>query len=590
MKRSSNKMFVISLASVMALGMGSTPIMAAETKAAKVEQVDNGEIIVLYTNDIHCGVSEKESMGIAGVAAYKADMIAQYGADSVTLVDCGDAIQGTALGTLSKGDYMIDIMNATGYDLAIFGNHEFDYSMPTLKQHVEKAKATYVSCNFNYTGEENEEVLKVAPYAIKEYDGVKVAYVGINTPETLVKSTPKHFMNEKGEYVYSFSQGNDGKDLYAAVQKAVDAARREGAKYVIALSHLGIEEGSKPYRSTDMIANTKGIDVVLDGHSHSTVASEKVKNAEGKEVLISQTGTKLATLGKLVITKDGKFTTELIESKDYTKKDEAVDKVVTEINNKLNEVLNKVVAQSEIDLSINHEDGARAVRNRETAIGNLSADAYRNITGADLAIVNGGGIRASLAKGDITYKNIMDVHPFGNKLQVAEVTGEKLLDALEMASRSTEQTVSKKTEDGKVEAVGENGGFLHVSGLKYTIDLSVASSVVVDENKAFVKVEGARRVKNVQVLNSETGKYEPIQKDKTYKVASHNFMFANGDGFTMLSDCKAVQTDMMLDNEVLIKYITEVLNGTIDERYSKTEGRITILGEAGAAAYGKKAA
>ena len=584
MKRSSNKMFVISLASVMALGMNVAPIAAAEVKtdkAEQVEKVDNGEIVVLYTNDIHCGINEKDSMGIAGVAAYKADMIAQYGADSVALVDCGDAIQGTSLGALSKGDYMVDIMNAVGYDVAIFGNHEFDYSIPTLKERVEKSKATYVSCNLKYVGEENKEVapLSVAPYVIKEYDGVKIAYVGINTPETLTKATPKFFMNDKNEYVYSFSQGNDGKNLYEAVQNAVDAARKEGATYVVALAHLGVDEESKGYRSTDVIANTKGIDVVLDGHSHSTIVAEKVKNAEDKEVILSQTGTKLANLGKLVITKDGKLTTELIESKDYTKKDEAVSKVVTEIEAKLNEVLDKVVAKSDVELSINHPDGARAVRNRETAIGDLSADAYRSVSGADIAIVNGGGIRASIAKGDVTYKNIIDVHPFCNELRVAEVTGAKLLDALEMSCRSTQATVSEKGEDGKINAVGENGGFLQVSGLKYTIDLSVPSSVVVDENKAFVKVEGARRVKDVQVLNSKTGKYEPIKADQTYKVASHNFMFANGDGYTMLADCKLIQTDMMLDNEVLIKYITEVLKGTIGESYSKPEGRITVVGE-----------
>ena len=306
MKRSSKKAVVISLASAMALSMNVMTVSAAEAKAA----TKDGDIVVLYTNDIHCGITEKDSMGISGVAAYKADMIKEYGKDNVTLVDCGDAIQGSAIGTLSKGEYMIDIMNAVGYDYAIFGNHEFDYTIPELTKLVKKADAKYLSCNFTFLGDEKaEDKLTVAPYEIKDYNGVKVAYVGINTPETLVKSTPTYFMNEKGEFIYSFAQGNEGKDLYAAVQKAVDAARKEGAQYVVALSHLGIEEGSEPFRSTDVIANTTGINAVLDGHSHSTVTSDKVKNAKGEEVLLSQTGTKLANIGKLVITKDGKMTT-----------------------------------------------------------------------------------------------------------------------------------------------------------------------------------------------------------------------------------------------------------------------------------------
>ena len=533
----SKKFLFTSVMSAAVFSMTAMPTLAADAKAdtkkddkadAKVEKTaddaekaevkeevkpQEGDIVVLYTNDIHCGIEEKDSMGITGVAAYKADMKKAYGEDQVTLVDCGDAIQGSAIGTLSKGSYMVDIMNAVGYDYAIFGNHEFDYTIPELKKLVEKAEAKYLGCNFKYTGKDAKaDKLETAPYDIKDYNGVKVAYVGISTPETLVKSTPTYFMDKDGKFVYTFSEGNEGKDLYKAVQTAVDAARKEGAQYVVALAHLGVEETSAPYRSTDVIANTTGIDAMLDGHSHSTVESEEVKNAKGETVVLSQTGTKLAALGQLVISKDGKFTTKLVT--DYKEKDEATSKVVAKINKDLEGVLNEVVAKADVELSTDI-DGVRAVRNQETALGDLCADAYRNVSGADIAFVNGGGIRATIAKGDVTYQNIIAVHPYGNELCVVEATGQEILDALELGSRSVKTETTETSEDGKLNAAGENGGFLQVAGLQYTIDTSIPSTVKLDDKKMFVEVTGERRVKDVKVLNKETSKYEAIKADKT---------------------------------------------------------------------------
>lgn len=551
---------------------------AAEKEVVKeeVEKPQEGDIVVLYTNDIHCGIEEKDSMGITGVAAYKADMKKAYGDDQVTLVDCGDAIQGSAIGTLSKGEYMVDIMNAVGYDYAIFGNHEFDYTIPELKKLVEKAEAQYLSCNFKYTGKDTKaEKLETAPYDIKDYNGVKVAYVGISTPETLVKSTPTYFMDKDGKFIYTFSEGNEGKDLYKAVQTAVDAARKDGAQYVVALAHLGVEETSAPYRSTDVIANTTGIDVMLDGHSHSTVESEEVKNAKGETVVLSQTGTKLGALGKLVISKDGKFTTKLVTA--YEGKDEATSEVVAKINKDLEGVLNKVVAKTDVELSMNAEDGTRAVRNQETALGDLCADAYRSVSGADIAFVNGGGIRATIAKGDVAYKDIIAVHPYGNEMCVVEATGQEILDALELGSINVKSETTEKAEDGKLNAAGESGGFLQVAGLQYTIDTSVPSTVKLDDKKMFVEVTGDRRVKDVKVLNKETGKYEDLKADKTYTLASHNYMLKSmGDGYTMFADNKYLQDSVMLDNQVLITYITDQLKGVVGEEYAKPQGRIII--------------
>lgn len=586
----SKKFLLTSVMSAAVFSMTAMPTLAADTKTdakkdakadVKAEEAKDevkpqeGDIVVLYTNDIHCGIEEKESMGVAGVAAYKADMKKAYGEDQVTLVDCGDAIQGAAIGTLSKGEYMIDIMNAVGYDYAIFGNHEFDYTIPELKKLVEKAEAKYLSCNFKYTGKDAKaDQLEAASYDIKDYNGVKVAYVGISTPETLVKSTPTYFMDKDGKFIYTFNEGNNGKDLYKAVQTAVDAARKEGAQYVVALAHLGVDEASEPFRSKDVIANTTGIDVMLDGHSHSTVESEEVKNAKGEIVVLSQTGTKLGALGQLVISKDGKFTTKLVTA--YESKDEAASAVVAKINKDLEAVLNKVVAKTDVELSTDL-DGVRAVRNQETALGDLCADAYRSVSGADIAFVNGGGIRATIAKGDITYQNIIAVHPYGNEMCVVEATGQEILDALELGSSAVTAETTVVGEDGKVNAAGELGGFLQVSGLQYTIDTSIPSTVKLDDKKMFVEVTGDRRVKDVKVLDKKTGKYEEIKADKTYTLASHNYMLKSmGDGYTMFADNKYLQDSVMLDNQVLITYITDQLKGVVGEEYAKPQGRITI--------------
>lgn len=577
MRKKGRKIAITSLVSVVTLSMSMLPVMAAE-------QMKGEDIVILYTNDIHCGV--EDNLGFAGLGAYKAEMIAEYGEENVTLVDCGDAIQGAAIGTLSNGAYLVDLMNAVGYDYAIFGNHEFDYTIPELAKLVEKAEATYLGCNFKYIGkeetvektetEEKEEVketlseaIQLAPYAIEDYNGVKVAYVGILTPESVFKSTPAYFMDEEGNYMYSFCQG-DGKELYTAVQTAVDDARKAGADYVVALSHLGIEETSAPYRSTDVIANTKGIDVVLDGHSHSVVSGDEVLNAEGEKVLLSQTGTKLQSIGKLVIKADGTLSTELVT--EYTNKDEKMATYVGTIQAELSKVLDTVVAKSDIELSILAADGTRAVRNQETAIGDLCADAYRYISGADIAFVNGGGIRATIEAGEITYGEVINVHPYNNELCVIEATGQEILDALEMSTKS----LTVETSDGK-NALGESGGFLQVSGLKFTVDLSVPSTVVTDEEGLFVNVKGNRRVKDVQVLNKETGKYEVLNPSATYTLASHNYMLKSmGDGYSMFADNILLQDSVMLDNQVLIQYVKENLGGVIGEEYKVPQNRITV--------------
>lgn len=522
------------------------------------EPVAANDVVILYTNDVHCAIDE--SIGYAGLAAYK-KAFEKAGYD-VLLADNGDAVQGGPVGTLSKGEYVIDLMNAVGYDVATIGNHEFDYGMDQFMALTEKASFPYVSANF--TDLEGKPVL--SPYVILEAGGRRIAFVGASTPETFTKSTPTYFQNEQGEYIYDFCQGEDGVRLYEAVQKAVDAAREEGAEFVVVLSHLGIDGSSVPYTSSDLIVNTNGIDAVLDGHSHSTIGQEVVLNKDGEDVLLSSTGTKLEAVGALTITAAGELSTALHTESLF--QDDEMTAVVEDVKAQFSDTLSKVVASSQVDLIINDPTAVdaegkpiRIIRNQETNLGDLCADAYRMVSGADIGIVNGGGVRAQIPAGDITFEQIIKVHPFGNAMCVIETTGQQILDALEMSAR--------KLPD-------ENGGFLHVSGLTLTIDVNIPSTVVTDDKDCFVEVTGERRVKDVLVNG------EPIDPEGTYTLASHNYMLkSGGDGMVMFQGDKLLQDEVMLDNQVLITYITETLGGVIGEAYAEPygEGRITILSE-----------
>ena len=268
------------------------------------DSTKSDDIVILYTNDVHCGIDV--NIGYDGLALYKREMQAQY--DNVLLVDAGDAIQGMPVGTLSKGAYITRLMNAVGYDAAIPGNHEFDYSLKTLQVRADELNCGYICANFFNT--ETGEPLFDA-YKMIEAGDKKIAFVGATTPETLAGSNPLFFQNEEGEYIYSF--GGDG-SIYERLQDAVDDAKKDGADYVILLGHLGETDIREGWSAQEIVAELTGIDAVIDGHSHDVTPGLTVKSKEGKDVVITQTGTKLANTGKMTITTDGKISTELIDS------------------------------------------------------------------------------------------------------------------------------------------------------------------------------------------------------------------------------------------------------------------------------------
>ncbi|MCR5399526.1 MAG: bifunctional metallophosphatase/5'-nucleotidase [Lachnospiraceae bacterium] len=521
------------------------------------------DIAILFTSDVHCGMDQ--GFGYAGVEQIRA----KYNDDGyiTLLVDNGDAIQGEPVGTVSKGEAIIDLMNALHYDVAIPGNHEFDYGMEQFLGLTEKADFPYISCNFNKEGE-----LVFDPYVIKEAGKYRIGFVGITTPCTLTSSTPRYFQDDDGNFIYGFMQDKSGEKLYEAVQSAVDSARAAGADYVIVMGHIGGEAEAEPYRYMDIIEHTSGIDVFLDGHSHDRDQASDF-SADGKEVPRVACGTKLNGIGYVEISsKDGQIQTGVykwdndVSAQSLLGVDNDAVRAVREENDKLNDKLNEVVASTSVKLTINDPEEVddegkpvRLVRRAETNMGDLCADAYREQAGSDIAFVNGGGVRAEINEGDVTLGDILKVHPYGNYLCMVNVTGQQILDALEWGARKTP---------------GETGAFLQVSGLTYEVDTDIESSCKEDDNGLFVKVAGKYRVKNVKVGD------EPLDLKKKYTLASHNYMLKNcGDGFSMFEDCELLLDEVMLDNQVLINYITETLGGVVGEEYSdpRGQGRIVLL-------------
>ena len=557
------KLLSLLLALLLVCSLASGMAFAADD-ADDAENTRSADIVILFTSDVHCGIDQ--GFGYAGLAAVR-DYLESQG-NAVILVDDGDSIQGEPIGTMTKGEAIIDLMNAVGYSVAIPGNHEFDYGMDQFLSLAKKAKFDYISCNFNH-----EEELVFEPYVIRELDGVKVAFVGVTTPKTLTSSTPRYFQDEEGKFVYGFLQDETGEAVYSAVQSSVDAAREEGAEYVVVMGHMGDEEECHPWTYADIISNTTGIDVFLDGHSHDT-EQVVMKNKDGDEVLRSACGTKLSCIGYCSIDVEGKITTGL-----YTWNNSVPAPALLGLNNKtsdavekaagaLEDKLKETVATSQVLLTINDPEAVdsngkpiRMVRRAETNLGDLCADAFRAQSGADIAFVNGGGVRVNINEGKVTLNDILKVHPFGNAMCVIEVSGQQILDALEWGSRAVP---------------GETGGFLQVSGLSYEIHSYIESGCTSDDNGMFTGVKGERRVRNVLV----DGK--PIDPKATYTLAGNNYMLLNhGDGYTMFDGAPLLQDSVKLDNQVLIDYITEDLEGVIGEQYEELtgDGRIVIVEE-----------
>lgn len=512
--------------------------------------VNSEDIVILYENDVHCTVE-----GYSKLSAMKKEL--QETHSYVGVVSGGDFIQGNSLGVISKGEYIINLMNLVGYDAVTLGNHEFDYKLDRLEELTDKMNTKPICCNFQKTG---EDTTCYEPYSIVSYGDVDIAYIGITTPSTISSSAPAQFKDENGNYIYSFNST----ELYDVVQESIDSAEAEGADYIIALSHIGYAEDEVYGDLEDvesLIRNTSGFDVVLDAHSHSVIESRTITDKDGNEVLLSSTGTKFEYIGKLTISEEN-FETELIKTENYKSTDPVVDAYIDEIYAEYSMLGERKVAFSEVDLITKDKDGNRLVRNNETNLGDLCAEAFRNAVDADIGYINGGSLRSDIPAGDITFNNLLNVLPFNNTIVLAEISGQTIKDMLEMTM---------------MYYPGEGGAFPHLSGLTFSFNTSIPSSVVLDEYEDFAVVTGKYKVYNIKVYNKDNGTYEPLELDKTYTIAASNYyLLEYGSGLKMLENTKIIQKDGMLDVEALESYIDDKLGGTVGQDYAEAKSNITF--------------
>ena len=553
-----------------------TPEITSTWKLVDGTTAKSDDIVILYTNDVHTYIDNAAGKGLrySDVAGYRNELERDY--NNVLLVDAGDHVQGTAYGGMDEGATIVKLMEAAGYDLATLGNHEFDYGMKRALEIAKSGKIPFVSCNFyeEKDGVKGNNVLD--SYKIFDLGGKKVAFVGITTPESFTKSTPAYFQDENGNYIYGIAGGTDGKELYAAVQKAIDEAKAAGADYVIGLAHLGVDESSKPWTSKEVIANVSGLNALIDGHSHTTLEEELVKDKDGKGVVLTQTGSYLKNLGQMTITADGKISTKLISGTDAMPDMEVKaieDNWIAAIDAELGQKIGHINATLD---NYKYEPGKdqdgndivksiRLVRSRETNTGDFAADALYYLfleQGVDAAIMNGGGVRNGAITGDLTYKKMKEIHTFGNVACLQLVTGQQILDALEWGARDADEDVTK-----------ECGGFLQVSGLTYEIHTYIKSTVQKDEKGVWVGgPTGAYRVKNVKIFNKETKTWDDLDLKKTYKLAGYNYTLRNlGDGYAMFKDAVNELDYVMQDYMVLANYVQSFKNGEVTG-YDKVEG------------------
>ena len=506
---------------------------------------DKSDVTILYTNDVHTYI-DKQSPKLTYAAIADLKQSYQNAGKDVLLVDAGDHVQGTAYGSMDEGASIIKLMNAAGYDVATPGNHEFDYGMDRAKAIMKEADFPYLSCNWVdlRTG------LRVLP-SVKVFvrGGRRIAFVGVTTPETFTKSTPAYFMDKaQRKYIYDIQGGEDGKKLYDAVQKAIDKAKLL-ADVVIGLGHLGVDPSSSPWTSEEVIAHTSGFDAFIDGHSHTVMENKQVQDASGKAVTLTQTGSYFANVGEMTIAADGTITTKLIPT--HEGMDATIAAMQTSWVNTVDDMLGEKIAVGDSDFYVSDPAiGKRRIRSAETNLGDFVADgiyAYFNEVEklhCDLAIMNGGGIRADVPAGDWTFKTCKQISPFGNVACLMSVTGKQIQDALEFAARFA-------GEGGK-----ENGGFLQVAGATYEIHTDIPNTVQTDEKNVWIgSATGTPRVQNVKIYDKASGSYLPLDPGATYALAGMNYTLRNlGDGFAMFDGAELIKDYVSEDYLVMSTY------------------------------------
>ncbi len=521
------------------------PTASAEAGDSSDEPELKGTIVILHTNDVHGGIA-----GYAKVAALKKSY-EDKGA-YVLLMDAGDYIQGDPTVSMSQGATAVELMDLVGYDVAALGNHEFDYGYENLKEITKDATFQIVAANVLYNG----KVAFKDSVTFTTEDGVKIGVFGLDTPETATKAHPAKI---KGVTFQA------GEELFDCAQKQVDALKADKCDIIVCLGHLGIDDESAGNRSLDLLKEVKGIDVFIDGHSHSTM--EQVAEANGGsnkagDTVVTSTGTKLANVGVVTITKDGdsfKAEASCVAADTLTDEDKDVADRAAAIQKEIDDDYGTVFAKTEVELNGNRDPGNRT---EETNLGDLICDALvwgaeKNGETVDAAITNGGGIRATIAAGDITKKDVNTVLPFGNILNIVKVTGAELLEALEASTYSTPTAI---------------GGFPQVSGIEFTID----ANETFDEGDLYPD-STYHKPNSIKRVTIQTVGGKEFDEEAVYTIATNDFLAAGGDTYYAFS-AASVNYDLGLPmDEVLMDYIKTELKGVVTaEAYGEPAGNITV--------------
>ena len=531
------KFSALFLALVMVLAL-AIPAGATET-----EQDLTGHIVILHTNDVHGAIGE-----YAKVAALK--QAYQAAGAYVLLADAGDFIQGDPTVSASQGKTAIELMNLAGYDVAAPGNHEFDYGYPNLKTLAGEADFPILAANVLY----NDAAALGDQTTFTTTDGKKIGIFGLDTPETATKAHPDKI---KG---VSFLAAQE---MFDCAQAQVDALKADGCDYIICLGHLGIDAESTGNRSIDLLEKVTGIDVFIDGHSHSTLEEIKeATNGTGKvgDTVLTSTGTKLANVGMVDISPDGTISTSSLATSELTVTPDAkVAARAEEIQKEIDADYGTVFAKTEVAL-----DGEKAnVRTGETNLGDLIADAMLWQAGlldegVDAAVTNGGGIRASIVAGDITKKDINTVLPFGNTLYVVKVTGAELLEALEASTYCTPEAI---------------GGFPQVAGIEFTVNTGAQfDTKELYPGSTYGKPASINRVM-IQTVGGEA-----FNPEETYTIVTNDFMGAGGDTYYAFKAASSGYDSGVPLDEVVMDYITSELKGVVSKaQYGETDNRIHTI-------------
>lgn len=503
-------------------------------------------IIVVYENDVHCALE-----GYPMLVALRNECLATT--NYVSTVSCGDFASGGLAGAISSGEHIVDVMNHVGYDVVALGNHELDYGMQQMFNITKALDAPVVCANLKdmQTG-----TYPYPAYHMLRYGEVDVAYIGFTTTTS---GTPKSLSDELGNPLYSFMR----EEFYQNAQHFIDEARKNGADYVIALSHLGNSEKSGLHpNSIGLITNTTGLDAVIDGHDHHVIEERFVSNREGKPVLLTSSGSNFQYVGQLTINTDGTIQSSLIDvASDEVAPDSDTQQFIDQMNEAIESQGNFVIGYSEVDLMIHDADGNRIVRTQESNLGDFCADAIRTFTDADIALVNGGAIRTSISRGEILFNDLYDVMPFGDMILTGTLSGQQLLDVLEFSVSSLP---------------AESGTFMQVSGLRFEVDSSIPSPVVKDPETALYSHvgDGARRVSHVELLDKHSGEYKAVDVSQQYTMGTLDYLILEQGGSGIFSHVTPNYTYWGADIEVLRHYLETTLGGSVSIAYDQPQGRI----------------